>query len=113
MAIAPPTVRVLDEAGREQEVSPADVPVGQRFLVRPGERMALDGKVIRGASEVNQAPITGESLPVSKAEGAQVFAGTVNGGGSLEIETTKLAGETTLGSCCPRHCLRSGVVGLT
>lgn len=96
MAIAPPTVRVLDENGREQEISPAEVIVGQRFIVPPGERIALDGTVIRGISEVNQAPITGESLPVFKQEGSQVFAGTVNGDGSLEIETTKLAGETTL-----------------
>ena len=96
MAIAPPTVRILDKNGREQDVAASGVPVGQRFIVAPGERIALDGTVVRGASEVNQAPITGESLPVAKAEGAQVFAGTVNGDGSLEIESTKLAGETTL-----------------
>ncbi len=96
MAITLPTVRIMDEAGHDREVSPAEVLVGQRFLVRPGERIALDGRVIRGVSGVDQAPITGESLPVSKTEGSQVFAGTVNGDGSLEIESTKLAGETTL-----------------
>jgi Cd2+/Zn2+-exporting ATPase len=96
MAIAPPTVRILDENGREQDVAPSVVLVGQRFIVAPGERIALDGTVVRGTSDVNQAPITGESLPVAKAEGAQVFAGTVNGDGSLEIESTKVAGETTL-----------------
>ena len=96
MAIAPPTVRILDENGREQDVAPSVVLIGQRFIVAPGERIALDGTVVKGTSEVNQAPITGESLPVAKTEGAQVFAGTVNGDGSLEIESTKLAGETTL-----------------
>ncbi|HJT70778.1 MAG TPA: heavy metal translocating P-type ATPase [Terriglobales bacterium] len=96
IAISPPTVRLLDGTGHEQEMSPADVLVGQRFIVRPGERIPLDGMVIRGSSEVNQAPITGESLPVLKEEGAAVFAGTVNGDGALEVEATKLAGETTL-----------------
>ena len=96
MAITPPTVRVLDENGGEREISPASVLVGQRFTVRPGERIALDGAVIRGTSAVNEAPITGESLPVFKEQGVQVFAGTVNGDGSLDIETTKLSGDTTL-----------------
>lgn len=96
LAIAPPVVRLLRENGQEQEVSPEDVSVGAHFLVRPGERIPLDGIVRNGSSEVNQAPITGESLPVPKERGSQVFAGTVNGTGSLQIEATKLAGETTL-----------------
>lgn len=96
MAIAPPTVRVLTADGRDQEMPPAEVLVGTRFRVRPGERIALDGVVLTGASEVNQAPITGESLPVSKERGSQVFAGTINGPGAIEVESTKLAGETTL-----------------
>lgn len=96
MAIAPPTVRILREDGREEEISPAAAAVGARFLVRPGERIALDGIVKKGNSEANQAPITGESLPVAKEPGSQVFAGTINGSGALEIEATKLAGETTL-----------------
>jgi Zn2+/Cd2+-exporting ATPase len=95
IAIAPPTARVL-VGGREQEVAAADVLVGSRFLVKPGDRIPLDGIVVRGTSEVDQAPITGESVPVLKEVGAQVFAGTINGTGSLEVESTRLAGETTL-----------------
>lgn len=96
LAIAPPTVRVLREGGIAEEVSPNDVPVGAHFLVRPGDRVPLDGIVLKGSSEVNQAPITGESVPVEKSPGSQVFAGTINGDGALEVESTKLAGETTL-----------------
>ncbi|MDX1966421.1 MAG: heavy metal translocating P-type ATPase, partial [Planctomycetaceae bacterium] len=64
--------------------------------VKPGERIPLDGKVIAGSSHVNQAPITGESLPVEKQIGDMVFAGTVNGNGALEFETTKAADDTTV-----------------
>ena len=96
LAITPPTVRVVREDGREEVVPPADVPLDARFRVRPGERIPLDGTVLSGASDVNQAPITGESVPVPKQAGSQVFAGTINGEGSIEVETTKLAGETTL-----------------
>lgn len=96
MAIAPPLVRILHDDNRTEEIAPDRVPVGSRFLVRPGERIALDGIILQGASEINQAPITGESLPISKEPGEQVFAGTINGSGALEIQTTKLAGQTTL-----------------
>ena len=65
------------------------MPVGSVFLVKPGERFPLDGQVVRGSSHVNQAPITGESLPVAKNPGDPVFAGTVNGEGALEVESTK------------------------
>jgi Cd2+/Zn2+-exporting ATPase len=64
--------------------------------VRPGERIPLDGRVLAGRSEVNQAPITGESALVAKAPGDEVFGGTVNGDGALEVETTKLAEDTVL-----------------
>lgn len=70
--------------------------VGETVLVRPGERLPVDGVVSRGASTVDQSPITGESIPVSKEIGDQVFAGTINGGGALEVEVNKLAGESTL-----------------
>lgn len=96
LAIAPPTAHVLSGDGTEREVKAADVAVGDRVLVKPGERIPLDGTVRRGASDVNQAPITGESLPVEKASGSDVFAGTINGDGALEIEVTRLVGETTL-----------------
>jgi Cd2+/Zn2+-exporting ATPase len=73
-----------------------DVAIGSLFIVKPGDRIPLDGKVVRGMSEVNEAPITGESVPAPKEPGAQIFAGTINGNGTLEVESTKQAGETTL-----------------
>jgi Cd2+/Zn2+-exporting ATPase len=93
--LAPPTVRVLID-GRETEVAADQVAVGTVFLVRPGARIALDGEVLRGSSEVNQAPITGESVPVLKEPGGQVFAGTINGNAALEVRSTKAASDTTL-----------------
>jgi Cd2+/Zn2+-exporting ATPase len=96
MELAPPTARVLMPGGTEREVPAAEVAVGARILVRPGDKLPLDGRVAAGESEVNQAPITGESVPVHKAPGAEVFAGTINGDGALEIETTKAARDTTL-----------------
>lgn len=95
MAVAPATVRLLRN-GKEIEIPPADAAVGERFIVRPGERIGLDGVVTKGTTEANQAPITGESIPVSKEPGSSVFAGSINGSGVVEIEVTKLAGETTL-----------------
>lgn len=96
MAIAPPTARLLAPDGSTKEVNAADVTVGSTILVKPGDRIPLDGTVRRGTSQVNQAPITGESMPVDKAPPAEVFAGTVNGDGALEVEVTRLVGETTL-----------------
>ncbi len=72
------------------------VAVGETIVVRPGERIPLDGRVTVGISDVDQAPITGESVPVSKEPGGAVFAGTINGPGLLEIQVTKPAGESTL-----------------
>ena len=96
LAIAPMTARVVQPDGSDVEVPAVDVRVGARVRVRAGDRIPLDGTVLRGFSAVNQASITGESLPVEKAPGAEVFAGTINGDGVLEIEVTRLAGETTL-----------------
>ena len=96
VAIVPSTVRVLQDGDQASEIPIDQVAVGSRFLVRPGERIPLDGIILQGVTEVNQAPITGESLPISKEPGAEVFAGSINGGGALEIKTTKLAGQTTL-----------------
>ena len=93
--LAPPTVRVL-KGGIETETAAGDVSGGTVFLVKPGDRIALDGEVLRGNSEVNQAPITGESVPVLKEPGTQVFAGTINGDGVLEVRSTKTASDTTL-----------------
>lgn len=94
--LAPAIVRVVGSDGTIQELPPKAVPVDSRFVVRPGERMPLDGEVLAGTSDVNQAPITGESLPVSKGPGTLVFAGSMNGQGVLEIRSTKPSGDTTL-----------------
>lgn len=95
MRLAPDRVRILKGAA-EVEVDPAEVEPGTTFLVHPGERIGLDGRVVRGATEVDQAPITGESVPVPKNVGDEVFAGTINGSGAIEVTSTKAVGETTL-----------------
>ncbi|GAB4435488.1 MAG: heavy metal translocating P-type ATPase [Anaerolineae bacterium] len=74
----------------------AEVQVGDHVLVRAGERIPLDGLVCEGTSAVDQAPITGESIPVQKVAGDEVYAGTVNGNGTLQIEVTSLSEDTTL-----------------
>ena len=94
--LTPPTARVRVEGGREEVVPIVDVAVGTQFVVRPGDRIPLDGCVVEGTSAVDQAPITGESVPISKAVGDTVFAGTINGDGALIVESTKVASDTTL-----------------
>ena len=69
---------------------------GALIVVRPGEKIPLDGEVVAGQSAVNQAPVTGESLPVDKAPGDEVFAGTINGRGALDVRVTRLRRDTTL-----------------
>lgn len=96
MDLSPPTARLLRSNGSTQDVPPGAVPVGAAFLVPAGQKIALDGRVLRGTSHVNQAPITGESLPVAKGPGDAVYAGTINGDGALEVESTKPAEDTTL-----------------
>ncbi len=93
MELSPPTARLKDT---QQEVPAETVEVGTVISVRPGERIPLDGQVIAGQSYVNQSPITGESIPVSKSPDEEVFAGTINGDGAIEIRSTKASGETTL-----------------
>ena len=80
----------------EQRVAVAELRLGDTILVKPGERIAMDGQVVKGLSAVNQAPITGESMPVEKALNAPVFAGSINGEGVLEIEVTQLAADNTV-----------------
>ena len=94
--LAPAVVRVVQADGSVSEIPASSAALGTVFVVRPGERIALDGEVVKGVSDVNQAPITGESLPVTKEAGAGVFAGTVNGTGTLEVKSTKAAGDTAL-----------------
>jgi len=80
----------------ERVLPVAELVVSDVILVRPGERVPMDGRVVRGNSAVNQAPITGESVPVEKGPGDDAFAGSVNGEGALEIEVTRLAADNTL-----------------
>ena len=94
--LAPSIARLKLETGAEREVPAAEVVVGSRIVVHPGERIPLDGRVAAGESDVDQAPITGESRPVSKGPEAEIFAGTINGDGALEIVTTKPASDTVL-----------------
>ncbi len=96
LEMAPDTATVQDEAGQWRGVRAEEVRVGFRVRVRPGERIPLDGTVREGSSTVNQAPITGESLPVEKQAGDGVFAGSVNERGSFEFEVTARAGDSTL-----------------
>jgi Cd2+/Zn2+-exporting ATPase len=91
-----PKTALVHRDGREMALSVEEVLRGDVVIVKPGERVPVDGRVIRGRSAVDQSPITGESVPVEKGEGDEVFAGTVNGEGTLEIEVTRLAQDTTL-----------------
>ena len=91
-----PTEATVRRDGQEARVPVATVRPGEMILVRPGERVPLDGIVRAGVSAVNQAPITGESLPAEKIPGAQVFAGSINGEGAIEVEVTHPAQETML-----------------
>ncbi len=93
---APDTARMRLENGEEKQVPVTSVPLGARVIVLPGEKIPVDGRVVAGESSVNQAPITGESVPVTKIPGEEVFAGTLNGEGVLEITVEKTAADTTL-----------------
>jgi Cd2+/Zn2+-exporting ATPase len=95
MALRPDRALVR-RADREQAVPVEDVAVAETIIVRPGDRIPLDGRVALGISEVDQAPITGESAPVTRRPGDDVFAGTINGPGLLEITVTRPPGESTL-----------------
>ncbi|MBX9625769.1 MAG: cadmium-translocating P-type ATPase, partial [Gemmataceae bacterium] len=96
MSLAPPEVRLVRPDGREETVPPDRVAVGSKFRVRPGDRVPLDGRVTDGTGGVDQSPITGESVPVPKGPGDEVYAGTINGDGVLTVESTKPAADTTL-----------------
>lgn len=96
MELAPENATVRQSDGSWAEMDVKIVNVGSIVRIRPGERIGLDGELIAGHSTINQAPITGESLPVEKTEGDIVFAGTVNGAGSFEYRVTAAANNTTL-----------------
>ncbi len=84
------------ENGHESLVPVEHLNIGDRILVRPGDRIPLDGIILEGQSDINQAPITGESLPVWKDEGDEVFSGTINGNGQLIVEVNRLVVDSTL-----------------
>ena len=97
MDLRPVEATLADAAGREIGRLPVDdLAPGQLILVKPGERIAADGQVRTGRTEVDQAAITGESVPVRKTPGDDVYAGTINQAGSLVVEVTRRAGETML-----------------
>ncbi|MER7184398.1 heavy metal translocating P-type ATPase, partial [Streptomyces hyaluromycini] len=94
--LAPATATRLREDGGEETVPTADLAVGDTVLVRPGERIGADGRVLGGASDVDQATITGEPLPVAKEPGDEVFAGTLNGTGALRIKVDRDASDSVI-----------------
>jgi heavy metal translocating P-type ATPase len=94
--LAPDSATVLTASGDETVVDAATLSVGDLILVRPGERIGGDGQVISGASDVDQASITGEPLPVAKNLGDEVFAGTLNGTGVLRIRVDRAAADTVI-----------------
>lgn len=96
LKLTPEQANVQQADGNWQAQPARAVPLDARVRVRPGERIALDGRIISGRSAINQAPITGESLPVEKTEGDQVFAGTINESGSFEYLVTAVANDSTL-----------------
>ena len=93
--LAPKEARVIRD-GKEVTVAAQDLQVGDVFIVRPGESMPTDGIILKGRSSVNEAPVTGESVPVEKKEGMKVFAATMNQNGALEVETTAAFKDNTL-----------------
>ncbi|QNL85721.1 heavy metal translocating P-type ATPase [Pseudomonas putida] len=96
MQLTPDMATVQQADGQWHEVEVRHVAIGAQVRVRPGERIGLDGEVTSGQSSVDQAPITGESLPVEKAAGDKLFAGTINQAGALEYRVTAAAGQSTL-----------------
>lgn len=91
-----PKVATVRRDGKELELPVDWLEIGDTIIVKPGEKVAMDGVVLRGSSTLNQAPITGESMPVAKDPGAAVFAGAINGPGALEVRVTKRVQDTTL-----------------
>jgi heavy metal translocating P-type ATPase len=94
--LAPATATRVDADGGEETVAAEELSVGDTVLVRPGERVGADGRVLDGASDVDQATITGEPLPVGKAKGDEVFAGTLNGTGVLRVRVERDPSDTVI-----------------
>ena len=95
MALAP-KIALVRRDGREIEIPIEELRVGDIFIVRPGQSLPTDGEILNGASSVNEAPVTGESVPAEKGPGDRVFAGTINGEASLEVRATRTHADNTL-----------------
>ncbi|MBC32183.1 MAG: copper-translocating P-type ATPase [Muricauda sp.] len=95
MGLQPKTLKIIED-GEEKEIPISEVQVGQTILVRPGEKIPVDGEVSKGSSYVDESMITGEPVPVQKSKEAKVFAGTVNQKGSFQFTAEKVGGETLL-----------------
>jgi Cd2+/Zn2+-exporting ATPase len=96
LGVLVPRTAMLIEHGTAHEVPAASLKVGHLVLVRPGDRVSADGAVVEGASEVDESPVTGESAPVPKTEGAPVFAGSVNASGTLQVRVNRVASDNTI-----------------
>ncbi|MGN6616076.1 MAG: heavy metal translocating P-type ATPase, partial [Ilyomonas sp.] len=96
MGLQPKTVTVIHEGGHQMEMPIASVKVGDRLLLKPGEKIAVDGTVSTGSSFVDESMISGEPVPVEKKQGDKVFAGTINQKGSLQFKADKVGGDTVL-----------------
>ncbi|OGO14294.1 MAG: copper-translocating P-type ATPase [Chloroflexi bacterium RBG_13_68_17] len=96
MDLAPPVAHVFTESGEEDRPA-ADLRPGQQVVIRPGERCPADGMVEAGQAAVDQSPITGESMPVDRGPGQEVFAGTIVHGGALRVRVTRVGADSTLG----------------
>ncbi|MFD2256518.1 heavy metal translocating P-type ATPase [Luteolibacter algae] len=94
--LTPPTAILVEESGAKRESAVEDIRIGDEILIKSGSRIPLDAVVISGTSTVDQAPITGESVPVEKSPGASLYAGTINGGGSLRARVIELARDSKL-----------------
>ncbi len=95
--LTPDVARLVEADGREREVAQSALRVGQTVRVRPGENLPADGKVVVGTSNINQASLTGEAVPVEVQPGSEVYAGTTNLTGQIDLEVTAVAGQTTIG----------------
>nr|WP_252988802.1 HAD-IC family P-type ATPase [Francisella noatunensis] len=97
MKLTPDTALVYCCHDKQFEEKPlAEINTGKTLLIKPGQRIALDGIILKGNSYINQAPITGESIPVGKTIGDQVFAGSINGNSAIEIKTTSTAENSSI-----------------
>ena len=96
IGLQPKQVTIVHEGGHQMQIDISSVKVNDVLLVKPGERIAVDGKVVNGSSYIDESMITGESMPVAKTEGSAVFAGTINQKGSFQFKAEKVGSDTIL-----------------